>query len=280
MALKDDLLPTGRNRVIDLVKAAGASVADWGSYSRGPTWAATNPKYCYEWSFVEPGNVVVLNLWHAHISEVGGVVSLSHNMRADAQALAKQGAKSIWVTRALRFDNALQLAIKDGLKIRVIINEGTMRTSMGPKSAASKVRFRRLDPIPWTLASYDPGTGHYVVVRGGKAIPFVDQFDLPLLDGAVTEQVDVSGKAYVRKMLVRQAALKRANGRCEYCGQVGFDTTQGGFFLETHHIISLSNGGPDILANVAAVCPNHHREAHHGARSAHIRDHLLEVASK
>jgi hypothetical protein len=28
-----------------------------------------NPKYCYDWSFVELGKVVVLNLWHHSMKE-------------------------------------------------------------------------------------------------------------------------------------------------------------------------------------------------------------------
>jgi hypothetical protein len=43
--LKDDLFPTGKNRVIDLVQAAGVDVSDWGNYSRGPEHAPVNPKY-------------------------------------------------------------------------------------------------------------------------------------------------------------------------------------------------------------------------------------------
>jgi predicted HNH restriction endonuclease len=53
----------------------------------------------------------------------------------------------------------------------------------------------------------------------------------------------------------------------------------GQVFLETHHIIPLSEGGGDVITNVAALCPNHHREAHHGSQAELIRAHLLEVAA-
>ncbi|MGH8672363.1 MAG: HNH endonuclease, partial [Burkholderiales bacterium] len=33
-----------------------------------------------------------------------------------------------------------------------------------------------------------------------------------------------------------------------------------------HHVAALSEGGADTDDNVVALCPNHHREAHHGAR--------------
>ena len=91
--------------------------------------------------------------------------------------------------------------------------------------------------------------------------------------------MDVHGKAFVRSAAVRAAVLARAKGRCEYCGKPGFATTLGEVFLETHHIVPFSKGGKDMISNGAAVCPNHHREAHHGAKAALIRDHLLEVAA-
>lgn len=50
-------------------------------------------------------------------------------------------------------------------------------------------------------------------------------------------------------------------------------------FLETHHIIPLSKGGADTIYNVAAICPNHHREAHYGQNADVIRDKLLKRIS-
>ncbi len=35
--------------------------------------------------------------------------------------------------------------------------------------------------------------------------------------------------------------------------------------LEVHHVISLSYDGVDTIANVSAICPNDHRQAHFGA---------------
>ncbi|WP_170319512.1 HNH endonuclease signature motif containing protein [Polyangium spumosum] len=49
----------------------------------------------------------------------------------------------------------------------------------------------------------------------------------------------------------------------------------GRVFLETHHVIPLAAGGPDTIANVVALCPNHHREAHHGAKRQEMSDKLL-----
>lgn len=38
----------------------------------------------------------------------------------------------------------------------------------------------------------------------------------------------------------------------------------GSTYIETHHVVSLAAGGHDIVGNVIGLCPNHHRQAHHG----------------
>ena len=81
---------------------------------------------------------------------------------------------------------------------------------------------------------------------------------------------------YVRSEQVHQYALQRAEGRCESCGrEAPFLDEDGSPFLEVHHITRLSDGGPDHVANVAAVCPNCHREAHHGERADELNRTLL-----
>jgi 5-methylcytosine-specific restriction protein A len=279
MTIKDDLRPTGRNRVIDLVSASGVDVADWANFGRGAKWAAANPKYCYDWAFLEPGKLLVLNLWHAHIRETGGAISVALNMRKDSAALAAKGGKTLWVRRAATVDQLIQVAVKEQLPVRAIINDGTMRDSMEPQAKASKVERRFLDPMPWSITSYDISTGQCVVRRGGKSLISVDQFDIPELASILPERVDKTGKVYVRNPAVRHAALARANGRCEYCDVPGFALPNGAFFLETHHIIPLSDGGADHVTNVAGLCPNHHREAHYGAAAKVIRDYLRSVAA-
>jgi 5-methylcytosine-specific restriction protein A len=73
------------------------------------------------------------------------------------------------------------------------------------------------------------------------------------------------GIVYPRNERVRKKVVKRSAGRCEYCGINPFVKSDGRPYLETHHIISLANKGPDTPANVIALCANHHREAHFGA---------------
>lgn len=80
---------------------------------------------------------------------------------------------------------------------------------------------------------------------------------------------------------VKQYALLRANGVCECClSPAPFLNIRNTPFLEVHHIHSLSDDGPDQPENVAAVCPNCHREAHFGIKKESIREKLLLAIRK
>jgi 5-methylcytosine-specific restriction protein A len=46
MSTLSEILPTTPRRLIDLVKAAGVDVSDWGNFAGGEKNAARNPKYC------------------------------------------------------------------------------------------------------------------------------------------------------------------------------------------------------------------------------------------
>ena len=68
-----------------------------------------------------------------------------------------------------------------------------------------------------------------------------------------------------RSAVIRDYALARASGSCENCCQTGpFLDKLGRPFLEVHHLRRLTDGGPDSPSGVAAICPNCHREIHHG----------------
>ena len=67
-----------------------------------------------------------------------------------------------------------------------------------------------------------------------------------------------------RSAAVHGYALLRARGKCEGCDQPApFLDSAGRPFLEVHHILRPADEGIDAPANVAALCPNCHRAAHH-----------------
>jgi len=269
----EDLAPRNKHRVYDLVREAGLDVSDWATSKRGIRGAAANPKYCYEWCFVQ-GDVVVLNLWHDPMKERNGVISSRFNIRETVRRHSSPGGQAVWRKRAQALDEAVRLGYKRRLLVRAIINSGTMRKPQD--TVKSIVSYRQLDPMPWRVEEYDDSTGEALLVRGPHR-GVVDQFAVetePSAGGAPERRLTTS-HSYVRDPRVREAALTRAKGLCEYCGLAGFSTTAGKVFLETHHVVPLAEGGADVLTNVAAICPNHHREAHHGAAAIQIRETLL-----
>ena len=90
-----------------------------------------------------------------------------------------------------------------------------------------------------------------------------------------------TSEQYERDPKVVAHAERRANGICELSNQPApFTRENGSPFLEVHHIIPLSEGGEDVVHNVAALSPNCHREAHYGVRKKEIRNFLLKKIRK
>jgi len=269
MSQLSEITPTESPRLMDLVSAAGVDISDWGNFRGGERNAARNPKYCYEWSFVEAGKVVVLNLWHDLMEETkNGIIMRTINMRefASKRPSPEKG-------RSLKMDAAFQTAIKEKLPIRVIVLGGRRRNINSPREAASQVSKRLLDPVIWTITKYNAENGDCVIKRGSHH--FVDQFSIGEESMQPPERRTVSGQVFSRSTEVREKVLSRANGKCEWCGKAGFITADGGIFLETHHVVPLSEDGLDHVKNVVALCANHHREAHHGKKRAKMRKTLL-----
>ncbi|HEX4301265.1 MAG TPA: HNH endonuclease signature motif containing protein [Rhizomicrobium sp.] len=274
------LRPTIKRLVIDLVEEAGIDVSEWIKVSGSRSKASVNPKYCYAWSFVQPGEVVVLNLWYANVLERAGNIYYELNGRRDASIARTARGRAIWKYRANRLDEAIRVARAESLPIRVVVCDGSMRDSNDPSANASRVKKRDLDSEIWAVASYNDANGDCVLVRGSGPPRTVDQFETNLEHGGPTEQRVVSGKIFIRDKAVRDRVLTRCRGKCELCGRPGFIRLDGTIYLETHHVIPLSQDGPDTDANVVAICANHHREAHHGQRAAEIRTKLQAFLSK
>ncbi len=271
------LRPVSHRRLMDLVQEAGIDDAAWADFKGGESRAATNPRYCYEWAFEKPGRFVVLNIWYRDIRPAGRRFILEANLRASAakHGRNRDGASSLWQKRADRFDQAVALAASDGLPVRAVICDGIMRRAT--EGRASKVQKRDLDPVTWAVTFYDTASGAFTLTRGALQTRLVDQFNAGTAAGSPTETRSASGVVFVRDPRVRATVLARANGLCEWCHQPGFATPAGDMFLETHHVIPLDEGGADVVANVVALCPNHHREAHFGSACAAMRSVLLRA---
>ncbi len=281
MTILDNIRPTKKHLVFDLVESAGLDMTDWVASSNDKRGPKANPKYCYDWSFVQQKQVVILNLWHPGMALEAGDIVERGNFRADAKSHRGTGGKVKWFERAKKLDEALQEALRDNLPVRVIINDGIRRKPGDPNATKSVVFKRELDPEPWTIAEYDWKTGAHVLKRGIVTAQFVDQFDIQQSEKADAEKREQSGTVFVRDPRVRNLVKQRSNGRCEFCGEPGFEMASGAIYLETHHIVPLSEGGPDTIENVIALCPLDHRMAHyshdHIKRRAELKKTLKKI---
>lgn len=272
MPLPPELKPATKSRVMDLVQRAGIDVSDWPNYENGASNPGANPKYCYEWALKEPGKVVVCNLWSSGMKEVAGRIE-QHLVLSDTAT-----HKEIDPTRRARRKRMAALlaeAAAEALPVRVIVLDGKSRSASA--DGKTHVRYRALDPASWSVVKAEPSSGKFVLSRGEAPQKFVDQFDLPRphTGPGTTSTATVTVRSRSRE--VRMFTLQRAKGKCEYCGAMGFSFADGRVYLETHHIVPLANGGPDIPDNVAALCANHHREAHHGRNARTIKLRLQET---
>jgi hypothetical protein len=63
MTKLSEIKPNSRPRVMDLLESLEIDVSDWKKFKGGPKKAASNPKYCYEYTYGDP-RFVVINLEH------------------------------------------------------------------------------------------------------------------------------------------------------------------------------------------------------------------------
>lgn len=99
---------------------------------------------------------------------------------------------------------------------------------------------------------------------------------MPRVTGAAARR-----SLYQRSAAVRRYVLARAAGICESCNEPApFVTKQGEPYLEPHHTRRLSDGGPDDPRFVGAICPDSHREIHHGLHGSTKNDALIATIGR
>ena len=73
---------------------------------------------------------------------------------------------------------------------------------------------------------------------------------------------------FQRDTAVKAWVLRQAGEICECCEQPApFNGADGLPYLELHYVRQLVEGGADTVSNAVALCPNCHREIHHGANA-------------
>jgi 5-methylcytosine-specific restriction protein A len=272
VTIKERLKPQSNQLVMKLVAEAGVDVSGWALSKKGAVAnPASNPAFCYEWAFVETERVVVLILWHDELTEVGGQVFDDVDPRQWAETDGRPSTRR----RAKKFEEAIAHAFLNQVPVRVIVGDGTKRAPSEASGPNQRMERRLLDSEPWRVESYNASTGVARIARGA-ALKYVDQFVVQEPTD-VPRRREVTGEAWVRDPAIRLAALRRAQGKCELCGNLGFRTMSGGIYLETHHVTPLAEGGEDSERNVVALCANDHREAHHGNAREELRSRFREL---
>lgn len=150
METLEQIRPSERLRVYDLVGEAGIDVSDWANYKRSKS-PSTNPNYCYDWAFT--GNdKVALCLWFDEMETLEGIVCQNLDYRRIS------ASPRLWNPtqrkRALKADLAIQLAWRRSFPVRVIVVDGSRRGDADDRTR-SMVERRLLDPRPWRVAAYD-----------------------------------------------------------------------------------------------------------------------------
>lgn len=81
-----------------------------------------------------------------------------------------------------------------------------------------------------------------------------------------------------RNQFIAELAKIRENYQCQ-AGSVTFEGQNGRRYVEAHHIIEFSKGGPDVLENLLAIGPTPHTQLHRGSDRA-IRDMYINLMNR
>ena len=283
---------------MDLVALAGIDVTPWGTKADGSPVKnpRANPHYCYEWSFGGGDQPTALCVWHRDIQLGQDRIEYQDSLRQfalelDRVAIEQRNPSHVksrardQAKRARNFDSLVQRSFRSQLPVRIILLVGGDKGTEQIGWDTSKVKYRSLDVVPWYVQSYSDEDGRFCLVRGvvpkevdppapvgDSVLKYADQFSVP--EQAVVTFVE--GTEVHRSADVRRRVLERAKGICEYCGFPGFNMANGSVYLETHHVIPLAHGGPDVEWNVVAICANDHRMAHYSADRQRMTEAMVE----
>jgi 5-methylcytosine-specific restriction enzyme A len=90
----------------------------------------------------------------------------------------------------------------------------------------------------------------------------------------IPKRIPTIGLAFDRNPDVVAEVLLQAKGICARCQKPApfARKSDGSPYLEVHHKVQLALGGEDSVKNAEALCPNCHRELHHGTLSTRNLD--------
>lgn len=163
--------------------------------------------------------------------------------------------------RAILLDStsSVSLRARGAREIRLEIGRAQASLKVDPSKSGGN-RTKRI-----LLHSTDLTPSDWSFVASSAVTPFEAQIPIIPAGNQSPESFSQMTVVIERDAGVRAWILRTAGGVCELCRlPAPFLDTEGVPFLEVHHVIPLATGGPDTITNAVALCPNCHRELHHG----------------
>lgn len=272
MTTRADLKPQKRLLVMHILQSLGMDVSKWADMKGGAARAASNPKYCYNWSFVQPGEFIVACLWHESLKQRGDKLCYEISRGKRAKPRTEPGTGSL-NKRANDFDRNLWLAYSEALPLRIVFVDGPQSDGTRP----SKVKARLLDSVPWAIREYDFATGRCVMVRGAEPVQITmsaEDIELSGFEGTEKNRFVIHRRreGAMRRAKINEVLSKTGRLACQVpnCG-FEFEARYGGIgrgYAQVHHLIPLHKAPPEgrkvELSDLAIVCANCHAMIHAG----------------
>jgi 5-methylcytosine-specific restriction protein A len=140
------------------------------------------------------------------------------------------------------------------------------------------IRFR-LEPVGGTEIEIEDGTPGSL--SEGELFEKAKRSSPASSSSVASTSSSGTGRQYSRSEVVKEFALRHADGVCQGCEEEApFEDSTGDPFLEVHHLHRRSDGGTDDPENVIALCPNCHRRRHVGKDGDEFNKDLIEKAEQ
>jgi hypothetical protein len=263
-----DLKPTTKQLVRDIAEKVGVPMTTQ-----------------YDWCFKGNGGPYLVNIWHDGMDEDGDDIFFIDTASDWAQENIAT-ATPVQLSRADAVSALMLEAYYRKMPVHVAILDG-VRRQKGLRET-SEAHQRELDSVLW-YPHHRNEDRRIVVIRGkpqpADFDPYAEDQEYEKLraaraaPAAPAKRVIAPATAtaiYERdSAVVRAAKLRAADGCCELCGEKGFVTASGAYYLEAHHVIPLNCDGADDERNVVAICADDHRRAHYGEDRHSLRDAMI-----
>jgi len=235
MTLQEQLRPSEKRIVRELVKEAGVDVGPWAFDAHGNRLENPNANTYRnsQWSFGGGEEPTVLSVWMnsinwnvdppVHIGNQKAYQDKLNDLAKLATTASEKQQVRTWVNRAYAFYSAVQRTYSKQTAARVILIDGDRPDAGAAEAAAPKAR--SLDAASWYVHSYDPYIGEYRMVRGLAPPPrthpdpfegLTDPGEDPEFQRAINDLSQTEREALIRLRVgqgpFREALIRRWKG--------------------------------------------------------------------